>query len=271
MTLRLAARDRAARAEALAAVRSEQLIRIDRTRAPFLILTAANRHWAAVRRHNDLVITIAASELDPARGSPLSRSRTPPPASSDPSPQAPTSGRTRLSAERVLRTANNLTTQSHRLPPAALAPTGRSDAAATLPTRAASHRGSTTGRFTTKAAMATLATRASQVPNAEQTPPIPSQLLRFDPGGNRSMGCSMPSNGSARGPRRPGERSQARPSGPHGVSGLVWPSDVRSLDPLVPQGEFRSAKRGTPPPVKDDDFLKVSDARWVSHPVGSPG
>jgi hypothetical protein len=49
----------------LAAVRSEQLISIDGTPAPVPTLTAATGHWVAVRHHNDLVITIAASNLDP--------------------------------------------------------------------------------------------------------------------------------------------------------------------------------------------------------------
>ncbi|MFZ1994784.1 MAG: hypothetical protein WAU75_11795 [Solirubrobacteraceae bacterium] len=65
VTLWLAARDRTVRGNVLAAVRSEQLIRIDGTPAPFLILTSAAGQWVAVRRHNDLVITIAASEVDP--------------------------------------------------------------------------------------------------------------------------------------------------------------------------------------------------------------
>jgi hypothetical protein len=65
VTLWLAARDRTVRGKVLAAVRSEQQIRIDGTPAPFLTLTAATGHWVAVRRHNDLVITIAASDLDP--------------------------------------------------------------------------------------------------------------------------------------------------------------------------------------------------------------
>ena len=63
VTLWLAARDRTARGT-LAAVGSEQLISIDGIPAPFLTLTAATGHWVAVRRHNDLVITIAASDLD---------------------------------------------------------------------------------------------------------------------------------------------------------------------------------------------------------------
>lgn len=61
---RLAARDRTARGKVLAADRSEQLISIDGTPKPFLTLTAATGHWIAVRHHNDLTITIAASDLD---------------------------------------------------------------------------------------------------------------------------------------------------------------------------------------------------------------
>lgn len=66
VSLWLAARDRAVRAEVLTAVRSEQLISIDGTLAPFLTLTAATGHWVAVRRHKDLLITIASNDLDPA-------------------------------------------------------------------------------------------------------------------------------------------------------------------------------------------------------------
>jgi len=65
VTLWLAARDRATRGKVLAAVRSEQPISIDGTPKPFVTLTAATGHWVAVRHHNDLVITIAASDLDP--------------------------------------------------------------------------------------------------------------------------------------------------------------------------------------------------------------
>ena len=65
VTLWLAARDRTVRGKVLAAVRSEQSISIDGTPAPFLTLTAATGQWVAVRRHNDLVVTIAASDLDP--------------------------------------------------------------------------------------------------------------------------------------------------------------------------------------------------------------
>ena len=64
VTLWLAARDRTVRGKVLAAVCSEELISIDGTPAPFLTLTATTGHWVAVRRHNDLVITIAASDLD---------------------------------------------------------------------------------------------------------------------------------------------------------------------------------------------------------------
>ena len=66
VTLWLAARDRAARAKALAAARSEQLISIDGKLQPFVTLTAASGDWVAVRRHEDLVITIAASDVGPS-------------------------------------------------------------------------------------------------------------------------------------------------------------------------------------------------------------
>ena len=65
VTVWLAARDRTVRGKILAAVCSEQLISIDGTPAPFLTLTAATGCWVAVRRHTELVITIAASDLDP--------------------------------------------------------------------------------------------------------------------------------------------------------------------------------------------------------------
>ncbi|MGH9089283.1 MAG: hypothetical protein ACRDYZ_14435 [Acidimicrobiales bacterium] len=65
VSLWLAARDRAVRAEVLTTVRSEQMISIDGALAPFLTLTAASGHWAAARRHKDLLITIAACDLDP--------------------------------------------------------------------------------------------------------------------------------------------------------------------------------------------------------------
>ena len=67
VSLWLAARDRAVRGKVLAAVRSEQMITIDGTPEPFLTLTAASDQWVAVRHHGDLMITLAASELDPTR------------------------------------------------------------------------------------------------------------------------------------------------------------------------------------------------------------
>jgi hypothetical protein len=67
VTLWLAARDRVVRGKVLAAARSEQPISIDGTPRSFLTLTAASGHWVAVRQHSDLVITVAASDLDPAR------------------------------------------------------------------------------------------------------------------------------------------------------------------------------------------------------------
>jgi hypothetical protein len=39
-------------------------IGLDGTPGPFLTLTATG-HWVAIRHHNDLIITIAASDLDP--------------------------------------------------------------------------------------------------------------------------------------------------------------------------------------------------------------
>ena len=65
VSLWLAARDRTVRGKVLAAVRSEQPIGIDGTPAPFLTLTTPSGHWVAVRHHGDLVITVAASDLDP--------------------------------------------------------------------------------------------------------------------------------------------------------------------------------------------------------------
>ncbi|HET8979806.1 MAG TPA: hypothetical protein VFN87_16725 [Solirubrobacteraceae bacterium] len=68
VSLWLAARDRTVRGKVLAAVCSEQPMSIDGTLQPFLTLTAAaSGHWVAVRHHGDLMITIAASELDPTR------------------------------------------------------------------------------------------------------------------------------------------------------------------------------------------------------------
>ncbi len=66
ITLWLAARDRESRAKVLAAARSDQLIGIDGAPQTFLTLTAPTSQWVAVRRHEDLMITIAAQDLDPA-------------------------------------------------------------------------------------------------------------------------------------------------------------------------------------------------------------
>ena len=65
ITLWLSARDRASRAQVLAASRSEQLIALEGSPEPFLVLTASHEAWVAVRRHRDLTITIAARDLDP--------------------------------------------------------------------------------------------------------------------------------------------------------------------------------------------------------------
>ncbi|HWE10891.1 MAG TPA: hypothetical protein VG325_16190, partial [Solirubrobacteraceae bacterium] len=65
VSLWLAARDRTVRGKVLGAVRSEQPISIDGTPKPFLSLTTPSGHWVAVRHHGDLVITVAASDLDP--------------------------------------------------------------------------------------------------------------------------------------------------------------------------------------------------------------
>jgi hypothetical protein len=64
VTLWFARRDRTSRGKALAAARSEQLISIDGKRKPFLTLTADTGHWVGVRRHEDLMIMIAANDVD---------------------------------------------------------------------------------------------------------------------------------------------------------------------------------------------------------------
>jgi hypothetical protein len=98
ITLWLAVRDRTVRGKVLAAVRSEQRISIDGTSAPFLTLTAATGHWVAVRRHSDLVITVAASDLDPAAiaiepiSDPAARLLGPKPSGADAWPQKPDPG-----------------------------------------------------------------------------------------------------------------------------------------------------------------------------------
>jgi hypothetical protein len=65
LTLWFRARDREVRAEVLKAIRSDQLITIDGALQPFLTLTTPGGRWVAVRRHDDLTITIAAHDLDP--------------------------------------------------------------------------------------------------------------------------------------------------------------------------------------------------------------
>jgi hypothetical protein len=98
VTLWRAARDRTARGKVLAALRSEQLISIDGTPAPFLTLTAASGHWVAVRRHRDLVITVAASDLDPTAitiepiADPAARLLGPRPSGADVWPESPDPG-----------------------------------------------------------------------------------------------------------------------------------------------------------------------------------
>jgi hypothetical protein len=59
--------DRRRRAAALAAARSETKITIDGAPASFLMLSKPSGRWVAVRRHQDLTVTIAARHLDPTR------------------------------------------------------------------------------------------------------------------------------------------------------------------------------------------------------------
>jgi hypothetical protein len=86
------------RGKVLAAVRSEQLISIDGTPAAFLTLTAAIGHWVAVRHHNDLVITVAASDFDPTTiaiepiADPAARLLGPRPSGADIWPESPDPG-----------------------------------------------------------------------------------------------------------------------------------------------------------------------------------
>jgi hypothetical protein len=61
-----AARRRDRRAAAAGASQTEQLITIDGTPQPFLALSIPTGRWVAVRRHDDLTITIAALDVDPA-------------------------------------------------------------------------------------------------------------------------------------------------------------------------------------------------------------
>lgn len=65
-TLWLAAYHRELRRAVLAATRSETLIAIDGAPEPFLTLSSPTGRWVATRRHNDLTITVAGDNLDPA-------------------------------------------------------------------------------------------------------------------------------------------------------------------------------------------------------------
>ncbi|HEX5194460.1 MAG TPA: hypothetical protein VFW09_16815 [Solirubrobacteraceae bacterium] len=66
ITLWFRALDRRQRAAALAASRSETPITIDGAAQPFLILTTPSGRWVAVRRDDDLTVTIAVRDVDPA-------------------------------------------------------------------------------------------------------------------------------------------------------------------------------------------------------------
>ncbi|MGO9754927.1 MAG: hypothetical protein ACLP8S_29065 [Solirubrobacteraceae bacterium] len=61
-----AARRRDRHAAALEATPAEQLITIDGTPQPFLTLSTPTGRWVAVRRHDNLTITIAARDIEPA-------------------------------------------------------------------------------------------------------------------------------------------------------------------------------------------------------------
>jgi hypothetical protein len=61
----LAARDRGRRAAVHTSTQTETLITIDGSPGPFLTLTPPSGRWVAVRRHDDLTITIAGRDLDP--------------------------------------------------------------------------------------------------------------------------------------------------------------------------------------------------------------
>ncbi len=64
-TLWFSARRRDRRTAAVGAIQTEQVITIDGTPQPFLRLTTPTGRWVAVRRHDDLTITIAAHDVDP--------------------------------------------------------------------------------------------------------------------------------------------------------------------------------------------------------------
>jgi hypothetical protein len=65
VTLQFRAADRRRRAAALNADRSEVQISIEGVRAAFLVLIAPGRRWVAVRRHDDLTVTVTAHDVDP--------------------------------------------------------------------------------------------------------------------------------------------------------------------------------------------------------------
>jgi hypothetical protein len=66
ITLWFRAAYRRRRAAALAAIRSDAEITIDGTEQPFVVLTTPGGRWVAVRHHDDLTVTTAARDLDPA-------------------------------------------------------------------------------------------------------------------------------------------------------------------------------------------------------------
>lgn len=66
ITLWFAAMARRRRAAALTADRSDARIMIDGAPQPFLLLTGPGERWVAIRRHDDLTVTIAGRDLDPS-------------------------------------------------------------------------------------------------------------------------------------------------------------------------------------------------------------
>jgi hypothetical protein len=49
----------------MCAIQTELVMTIDGTPQPFLRLSAPTGRWVAVRRHDDLIITIAVRDIDP--------------------------------------------------------------------------------------------------------------------------------------------------------------------------------------------------------------
>jgi hypothetical protein len=64
-TLWFAARRRDRRGAAMGAIQTELMMTIDGTPQRFLRLSTPTGRWVAVRRHDDLIITIAARDIDP--------------------------------------------------------------------------------------------------------------------------------------------------------------------------------------------------------------